>query len=265
MLTLANYMHGTVTSYNAGSGALVVNVLDIGGSGTLNDWNIAITGTQGPQGPSGAGNVSSVFGRTGVVVATSGDYTFSQIGSTPTTISGYGITDGVTLTGTQTLTNKTLTSPVISSPTGLVKADVGLSNVDNTSDATKNSASATLTNKTIDYANNTLTGVSPRTRAINAQTGTTYTFVLGDAGNSCTFANASAVTVTVPPNSSVAFPVGTQIDIAATGAGQVTLAQGSGVTINSEDSKKKLTKQYSGGTLVKTATDTWLLMGSIST
>jgi len=49
----------------------------------------------------------------------------------------------------QTLTNKTLTSPSISSPTGLVKADVGLGNVDNTSDATKNSASATLTNKTL--------------------------------------------------------------------------------------------------------------------
>lgn len=50
---------------------------------------------------------------------------------------------------TQTLTNKSLTSPAISSPTGLVKADVGLGNVDNTSDATKNSATATLTNKTL--------------------------------------------------------------------------------------------------------------------
>ena len=56
-----------------------------------------------------------------------------------------------------TLTNKTLTTPVINSPTGLVKADVGLANVDNTSDATKNSASATLTNKTINGAANTLT------------------------------------------------------------------------------------------------------------
>ena len=42
-----------------------------------------------------------------------------------------------TLTGTQTLTNKTLTSPVINTPTGIVKADVGLSNVDNTSDVNK--------------------------------------------------------------------------------------------------------------------------------
>ena len=55
----------------------------------------------------------------------------------------------VTLSGVETLTNKTLTAPVINSPTGLVKADVGLSNVDNTSDATKNSATVTLTNKTI--------------------------------------------------------------------------------------------------------------------
>lgn len=50
---------------------------------------------------------------------------------------------------TDTLTNKTLTSPVINSPTGIVKGDVGLGNVDNTSDATKNSAVATLTNKTL--------------------------------------------------------------------------------------------------------------------
>lgn len=60
-------------------------------------------------------------------------------------------------TNTQTLTNKTLTSPVINSPTGIVKGDVGLGNVDNTSDATKNSATATLTNKTIVAANNTIT------------------------------------------------------------------------------------------------------------
>lgn len=56
----------------------------------------------------------------------------------------------VTLDQTQTLTNKTLTSPAISSPTGLVKADVGLGNVDNTSDATKWAAVKTLTNTTFD-------------------------------------------------------------------------------------------------------------------
>lgn len=55
-------------------------------------------------------------------------------------------------TDTQTLTNKTLTAPAITAPTGIVKGDVGLGNVDNTSDATKWAATATLTNKTLDTA-----------------------------------------------------------------------------------------------------------------
>lgn len=103
------------------------------------------------------------------------------------------------------------------------------------------------------------------TRTVNAQTGTTYTLVLTDAGNLVTMSNAGAITATVPPNSSVAFPVNTQIDLVALGAGQVTMAQGAGVTINSEDAKKKLLKQYSAATLVKTATDVWLLTGSLTT
>jgi len=62
-----------------------------------------------------------------------------------------------------TLTNKTLTSPSITTPTGIVKGDVGLGNVDNTSDATKNSATATLTNKSISGATNTLTAIPAAT------------------------------------------------------------------------------------------------------
>ena len=92
----------------------------------------------------------------------------------------------VTEDQTQTLTNKTLTAPVVNSPTGIVKADVGLGNVDNTSDATKNSAVATLTNKTL---------TSP---VINSPTGLVKADVgLGNVDNtSDATKNAAAVTLT---------------------------------------------------------------------
>lgn len=99
------------------------------------------------------------------------------------------------------------------------------------------------------------------TRAINAQSGTTYTFVLGDAGYVVTGSSASATTYTVPPNSSVAYPVGTQIDIIQVGAGKITFAPGSGVTISSQGSLLSIGAQYVGVTLLKTATNTWILLG----
>lgn len=98
----------------------------------------------------------------------------------------------------------------------------------------------------------------------NAQTGTSYTLVLTDAGKMVTLTNASAITLTVPPNGDVAFPTNTRIDLLQYGAGQVTVAAGSGVTIYSSSSKLKITGQYSGATLWKKATDTWVLVGDIS-
>jgi len=98
----------------------------------------------------------------------------------------------------------------------------------------------------------------------NAQTGTTYTLVLADAGKLVTLSNAAAITLTVPTNASVAFPVGTRIDLAQWGAGQVTVG-GAGVTFRSSGSKLKLTGQYSGATLWKKGTDEWLLVGDITT
>ncbi len=99
---------------------------------------------------------------------------------------------------------------------------------------------------------------------INAQTGTTYTFVLADAGKMVTSSNGSAQTLTVPPNSSVAYATGTQIIVQAIGSGTATLAEGSGVTINSKDSNKDIDGQYAAATLIKTATDTWSLIGALA-
>lgn len=103
-----------------------------------------------------------------------------------------------------------------------------------------------------------------QTLPFNAQVGTTYTPVLTDAGKVVTLTNGSAITVTVPTNATTAFPVGTQITFAQTGAGKVTFAGAVGVTVYSADSFLSLRTQYSSGTLIKTATNTWLLIGDIA-
>jgi hypothetical protein len=99
--------------------------------------------------------------------------------------------------------------------------------------------------------------------ALNAQTGTTYTAVLADDGKLVTLSNASAITFTIPTNASVAFGIGTQINIMQLGAGQVTVA-GAGVTLRSAGSKLKTSAQYAVATCCKIDTDTWVIIGNLS-
>ena len=97
---------------------------------------------------------------------------------------------------------------------------------------------------------------------LNAQTGTTYTLVLADAHKVVTLSNASPITLTVPPNSSVAFEIGDQVNLLQLGAGQVTVAAGSGVTLRAQGTRVKLNGQYALATLVKIGTDEWVLVGN---
>ena len=96
----------------------------------------------------------------------------------------------------------------------------------------------------------------------NAQTGTSYTLVLTDAAKLVTLTNAAAITLTVPPNSSVAFPTGTQILLYQGGAGQVTVTAGAGVTLQAQGTKVKTFGQYALAGLVKVATDEWVVFGN---
>jgi hypothetical protein len=135
----------------------------------------------------------------------------------------------------------------------LSKSDVGLGNVDNTSDANKPISTATQT--ALDTKTNKLITTNRQTAS--------YTLVLSDADKLVEMNVGSANNLTIPLNSSVAFSTGTQILLAQYGAGQTTIVATSGVTVRSNGGKLKLNVQYSGATLIKIGTDEWYLFGDI--
>jgi hypothetical protein len=90
----------------------------------------------------------------------------------------------------------------------------------------------------------------------------TYTLVLADAQKVIPFNKSTGFTVTVPANSSVAFEIGDQVNLLQTGAGQITVGYSSPVVVRSEGTKLKLKGQYAMATLVKIATDEWVLLGN---
>jgi hypothetical protein len=119
----------------------------------------------------------------------------------------------------------------------------------------------TLTNKTLTapIINGGLINLT-----LNAQTGTTYTAVAADSGKLVTLSNASAITVTLPPST---YSIGEQINFVQLGAGQVTFAQGSMVTIRSAGATStapKIGKQYAGTTAICIGVNEFLVLGAVA-
>ena len=152
--------------------------------------------------------------------------------------------NAATLDGTETLTNKTLTSPDINTP------DIDGGTIDN----------ASITGGTLDQA--TITQFNTAL-SFNQQTGTSYSLVLTDRDKFVELNNSSAISLTVPADSSVNFPVGSSITLVQTGSGQVTVAGAGGVTVNATPGLK-LRAQWSFATLIKRAADTWVMSGDLS-
>ncbi len=102
------------------------------------------------------------------------------------------------------------------------------------------------------------------TLSFNAQTGTTYTLVGSDLGKMVTLSNTGGITLTVPPS---VFVSGNIINIQQLNIGQVTLAQGAGVTITSTGatvSAPKLRAQYSAAAILCTGSNTFTVIGDLS-
>jgi hypothetical protein len=107
--------------------------------------------------------------------------------------------------------------------------------------------------------------INEQNLVLNAQVGTSYTVVLADANTKLvTMTNAAASALQIPTNAVAAFAVGTVINIVQLGAGQVTVsAVTPGTTTLRATPGAKLRTQFSSATLIKIATDEWLLSGDV--
>jgi hypothetical protein len=217
-----------------------------------------------------AAGPAGVHGITGAIATFIGTPTSANLASAVSDETGSGsLVFGTSPTLTTPIINTpTLTTPIISTTTSNTDGAVawitatdqlsigtGSAQVVFTSDA----GTTTLTNKTL--TNPVIT------ESVNAQTGTTYTPVLADAKQMVTLSNASAITLTIPPASSVAYTAGSKIDFIQKGAGQVTFAQGSGVTIRSTGATStapKLRAQYSAATAWYEGSDVWYVVGDLA-
>lgn len=100
--------------------------------------------------------------------------------------------------------------------------------------------------------------------SINRQTGVSYVLVLADVGLCVEMSNTSNNTITIPANSSVAFPIGTVILVRQMGVGNTTIVAGSGVTIRNPHATLKLLKQYASVSLHKRGADEWCIEGNMA-
>ena len=174
-----------------------------------------------------SGNIKTVVGSVNLATQVTGTLPVANGGTGVTTSTGSG---SVVLS-----TSPTLTTPVLGTPT-----------------------SGTLSNCTVDGTNSVGFINSPQ----NSQSGSTYTLVLGDAGDHVYFTGGSTATLTVPTNASVAFPTGTTILVLNNNSGNLTIS-GAGVTFQlangATGNRTVATKGMAS--LLKVATDTWWVTG----
>jgi hypothetical protein len=211
-------------------------------------------------GVSGNFGVSSVNALTGAVGITPG-------AGIEVSTSGNNVVITSTVTGTTV--NGLSGSVVLVAGTG-VGISISGQNVTLTNTATPTSVNSLTGAVTLAAGNNVTLGVSGNTITINAsgggssgsvnnQTGTTYAPVLSDNGGLIIATNASAITVTISPDSTTDFPVLSQFLVQQGGAGAVTLAAGAGVTLQTPNGAATASEFDIRGAL-KVATNTWVVL-----
>ena len=182
--------------------------------------------------------------------------TYQPIGSYLTSINSSQVTTALGFTPyNATNPNGYITASAITGKQDVITA--GSVNLD------KLNQSGAATGNTITWNGTAWVATTPDILVFSRQT-SNYTLIASDAGRLVDMNLASANTITVPPNISVAFPIGTQILVSSYGTGQTTIVAGAGVSLRSAGNKLKLSAQYSGGTLVKIGTNEWYVFGDFT-
>lgn len=287
---------GSVASVAGRTGAVTLTASDVSsgfgtavGAALAGGTNVTlstIAGVTTISATAGGGGVSSVNTRTGAVALTASDITsglgaavlatlvagagISITGTTTSTITA-AMTSVAGRTGAVTLANTDISGlgTAATVNTGTSGGSIPLLNGTNTWAAVQTFTSAPVfTNAS---GTRTALGLVPGTdvekfgqRTIGTAVTASRTLALTDLGTfiPCNHATV-AIAITVPPNSSVAFPVGAAIDLARDGAADVSAVAGAGVTIKSEAGNLKAALANGVMSLVKTATDTWYLIGNL--
>lgn len=173
-----------------------------------------------------------------------------------------------TWTATQTFANTVLLNDVVNAKAGVnnflnpAARDTAIPSPSNGIVCfVRQDASGNVINQIQYYYNGSWRSVNDST-TLSAKTDN-YTLALSDAGNTITMSSSAPKIITVPANSAVPFPIGTRLDILRLGIGGVTIFGASGVTINSKNNNSDIAAQYSGATLVKIDTNTWVLVGDL--
>ena len=194
--------------------------------------NVILDGIKYPQAD---GTIDQVLKTDGA-----GQLSFVTVGGsgTVTSVGGTGTVSGLTLTGTVTSSgNLTLGGSI----TGFLPTTGGAMTgaITGNQDITGKRPIVTDTTTTIDLTLGTHEG----------------TFIYSDSGLS--------VAANILPNSTQAFPVGTEIDLIQAGLGQVTVTPGIGVNLNGANTAIPITAQWGGATLKQITTDNWIIVGKI--
>jgi hypothetical protein len=197
--------------------------------------------------------VAAQSGNSGKYLTTDGTSTSwgTVEGYSAPTIGSTSIASGATVT---TVAGLTLTSPTVDTPALTLSTTTSTSN--------GRMAWVQASDKIVVGDGTSAVEFAPSTILTNAQSAS-YTLVLEDKDKVVEMGVGSANNLTIPLNSSVAFPIGTQITIVQTGSGQTTVAATGGVTVNGTPGLK-LRAQWAGATLIKRAENTWVVVGDLS-